>query len=291
MADQAFWYGRRVLVTGCTGLIGTAVVRELLAAKANVVGLVRDRIPDGDYQRDPRFRAVHVLRGRVEDRFRIQSALAIHNIQSVFHLVGPTDGSNPDRGTASVLSAIQGHDSHIPIVTARPMPGLGIAGETAGLMKCPVPWGVAEFGEVFGAGDRCTFRVVPGTIVGHVLGDPSLAPIEPGPAKDFVHAADAARACLALGESLANGGAGQSVVPFRSGWIYTDSDMAAIVRAVAANSPLPPASDTLVERPLGWAPAATLADGLRETISWYRDFLRSRFFGTRSAMQSQRAAA
>jgi len=293
MPDPQFWFGRRVLVTGCTGLLGTAVVRELLDRGAYVAGLVRDRVPDGDYQRDRRFRNVHLVRGRVEDRFRVQSALAIHHIQSVLHLVGPTDSSSLDRGTATVLSAIQGHDSRITVVTARPLPGLGLAGANAAEpMKCPIRWGVASFGEVFGGGDRHTFRVVPGTIVSHLLGDRSHAIMESGPAKDFVYAVDAARACLALSESLAESGTpGRSVVNFRSGWVYSEADMAAIVRAIAAKAPLPRLTESLVEKPLSWEPSVSMVEGIRETISWYRDFLRIRFFGTRSAVLSPRAAA
>ena len=40
-----FWQQRRVLVTGCTGLLGSWMTEELIDRGAQVVGLVRDHIP------------------------------------------------------------------------------------------------------------------------------------------------------------------------------------------------------------------------------------------------------
>ena len=42
---------------------------------------------------------------------------------------------------------------------------------------------------------------------------------------------------------------------------------------------------------LGWEPRVDLDDGLARTIAWYREFLRTRFFGTRPVGPPQRAAA
>jgi hypothetical protein len=92
-----FWHRRRVFVTGCTGFLGTRVVRELLAAGANVVGLVRARAADSELFRDRLFERVAVVRGRVEDRGRLETAFALHEIQTVFHLAAP--------GVETVLAA------------------------------------------------------------------------------------------------------------------------------------------------------------------------------------------
>src|SRR4051812_46629468 len=41
----AFWRDRPVLVTGATGLLGSALVRQLISAGADVVALIRDWVP------------------------------------------------------------------------------------------------------------------------------------------------------------------------------------------------------------------------------------------------------
>ncbi len=279
---SSFWNGRRVLVTGCTGLIGSAAVRELLARGADVVGLVRDRVADGDFAREPAFRGVRLVHGRADDRFRVQSALAVHDVQVVFHFARTADDPNADRGTA-VLAAVADFNPAVPVVAARPLPTLGLAREIVPTAPPPtMPWGVARFGEVFGGGDRKTFRVVPASVLAHLTGDRATGPVDNAPPRDFVHAPDAARACLLLAESLAAKPT-PTAVAFRSGWVFADRDMAAVVRAVMTNGAVPSLPSAAPDKPLGWAPRTGLVDALKETAAWYREFLQSRFFGTRAA--------
>ncbi|HEX4611317.1 MAG TPA: NAD-dependent epimerase/dehydratase family protein [Urbifossiella sp.] len=271
------WRGRRVLVTGCTGFLGSAVVRELLARGAEVVGLVRDRAADAEFTRHRLTGKVHVVHGRTEDLFRVHSALAVHEARAVFHLAGDTD-----RGTATVLDAARRYDSRVSVVVARPD---GVAFEP----PAGQPVGVARFGEIFGGGDRKTFRAVPATAVGLLTGDRAALAFE-GPARDFVFVGDAARACVSVGEGLlAAPGPRAEEHAFRSGWVCTDREIAAAVKDVFAGravpSPPPPVN------PFGWNPAAGLSDALADTIAWYREFLRTRFFGTRPLGPPQRAAA
>ena len=94
------WSDRRVFVTGCTGFLGTWVVRDLLAAGADVVALVRDRVPDCELVRDRLIDRVRVVRGRVEDEFRLRQTLAIHEVETVFHLAGPPADA-PDRAATT----------------------------------------------------------------------------------------------------------------------------------------------------------------------------------------------
>lgn len=100
---------------------------------------------------------------------------------------------------------------------------------------------------------------------------------------------DAARACVAVAEALlADPAPRVEEHTFHSGWLVSDRDVAAAVRDVFAGRglPTPPAP----ENPLGWAPAVGPGDALGETIGWYRDFLRTRFFGTRPAAPLRAAA-
>lgn len=302
MSESAFWQGRRVLVTGCTGLIGTALVRELLRSQAVVAGLIRDQIPEGDYQLDPIFRKLRVIRGRVEDRFRIQTALAIHGIQSVFHLASSTDAHHSDTGTISILAAIQGHDPRITFVTAQKS---SLAGdECSALLKSNrfgIPWGVAEFGEVFGPGDRRLDRLIPRTILSYLRHREASATTSSSLVKDFVYSVDAARACMVLSESLSEAQEGSRRVVFRSGWVFSENQMKELIHTLmscgsAKSLILPTLDPNLMRHPddvgvLGWLPTGTLAERLRETIRWYQAFPRKHFWGTDSSMLSPRAAA
>lgn len=269
------WAGRRVFVTGCTGFLGGWVVRELAAAGAEVVGLVRDRVPDSDFLRDRLFESVLAVRGRVEDLGRVHSAMAVREVCAVFHLAADPHAA-PDRGTDAVFEAVRRYDSRVPVVTARP--DAAPAPTEAGLRV-----GVARFGEVFGGGDRRTFRAVPAAAVGLLTGDRTPHAFDSTPARDFVYARDAARALVVLADSLlGRADPGVAEVAFRTGWSFTDAEMGRAVADVYAGRPggtttAPPPN------PLGWAPSCGLAGALTETLDWYRTFLRTRFFGTKPA--------
>ena len=271
------WRGRRVLVTGCTGFLGSAVTRELFARGAVVVGLVRDRARGAEFSRSDQFRAVY---GRAEDAIRLHTAMAVHEVSAVFHLA-TADPSGNDRGTLAVLRAAGLYHSKVPVVVARPAHQLRLALE---VQASPVPLGIARFGEVFGPGDRNGGRVVQRTIAALLGGD--QAPAEDGPTRDFVFVRDAARACLALAEAV-----GARCEPldhtFRSGWELTRRAMTALVAdVIAGKTPDLPVGKS-PSNPLGWQPTTTLTDALGETIAWYRES-----FGTHGmrVVEGRRAA-
>jgi len=282
------WQDRRVLVTGCTGFLGGAVVGELISRGAEVVGLVRDRAGDDEFTRHKLAGRAHVVHGRVEDIFRLHSALAVYEASAVFHLA-TADPTRPDRGLATVIEAARRYNPRIPVIAARPATLVAEASQPPVIP--PVPLGIARFGEVFGGGDRKVYRIVPATIVGLITGDRSPGPA-PSPPRDFVPVRDAARACVALAEVVATRPEPHvRDLTFRTGWLCTDREMAEAVREVFAGHPAAvPAVDSLTN-PLDWAPTTTLSDALSGTIGWYREFLRTRFFGVRPATPTHRAAA
>jgi CDP-glucose 4,6-dehydratase len=260
------WRGRRVLVTGCTGFLGGAVARELFALGAEVVGLVNDR-PAPDIFGEGQSGRVHFVRGRTDNVFRLHSAMAVHEITAVFHLAAH-DPFAEDRGTPTVLQAAKLYSRRVPVVTARPLsplPATQTEGPETGLS-------VARFGEVFGPGDRKLFRTVPATAIGLLTGDGAAAPVD-GPARDFVFVRDAARACLRVAEATVADGPGEYA--FRSGWLLSDRQMNAAVRAVYAHQPVGPPDGVPPTNPLGWRPERPLDEAIGETIAWYREFLRA----------------
>jgi hypothetical protein len=208
---------------------------------------------------------MHFVHGRADNVFRLHSALAVHEISSVFHLA-------EDRDTPAVLQAAKLYARRIPVVAARPIPQLGIARATdAAEERHEDGLSVARFGELFGPGDRKLFRGVPATALGLFTGDPTQ-PAD-GPARDFVFVRDAARACVRTAEAVATGGPGE--YEFRSGWLMTDRQMAGAVRDAHAGRTVVAPDSAPPTNPLGWAPQRPLADALAETLAWYREFLRA----------------
>ena len=262
-ADSSFWRGRAVLVTGCTGFLGGAVTRELLARGADVVGLVNER-PATDIFGPQQSGRVQFVRGRTDNIFRLHSAMAVHEVAAVFHLASHDPGAS-DRGTPAVLQAANLYSRRVPIVTARPLPQLAIVQPDE---QRDERLGVVRFGEVFGPGDRKLFRVVPATALSLLTGDAGPLPPE-GPARDFVFVRDAARACLRAAE----GPPGEFA--FRSGWLMTDRQMASAVRDACAGRPIEAPDSAPSANPLGWQPQQALGEALNETLAWYREFLRA----------------
>src|SRR5438477_8109894 len=111
--DTSFWRGRKVLVTGCTGFLGGAVARELLARGAEVVGLINEQpAPDLIGAQGGR---VHLVRGRTDNVFRLHSAMAVHEVSAVFHLAAHGPFAE-DRGTPAVLQAANLYSRRVPVV-------------------------------------------------------------------------------------------------------------------------------------------------------------------------------
>ena len=83
-ASPSLWRDRPVLVTGATGLVGGWLVKQLLAAGADVVGLVRDWVPRSELVAARLIDHVRVVRGDVRDQETLERALGEYEIATVF---------------------------------------------------------------------------------------------------------------------------------------------------------------------------------------------------------------
>src|SRR5262249_26109016 len=88
--NPTFWRDRPVLVTGATGLVGSWLIKRLLAAGADVVGLVRDWVPQSELVRSRDLDRVKVIRGDVRDQACLEAALGEYEIDTVLHLAAQT---------------------------------------------------------------------------------------------------------------------------------------------------------------------------------------------------------
>ena len=87
---DGFWRDRRVLVTGCTGLVGAWTTRALLERGAHVVGLIRDEVHGSELVRAGLDKQIDIVRGCVEDERLLERALGEYEIETVFHLAAQT---------------------------------------------------------------------------------------------------------------------------------------------------------------------------------------------------------
>jgi len=131
------WRGRRVLITGGAGFFGRAVVELLVEFGAEVVGLVRSRTSAAAFARHQLAGKIHIIHGRTEDLFRVHSALAVHDVQAVFHFAA-AEPIGQDRGTTTLLEAVRRFNPRLPVVVAQPA-------DAASIILSPVPLGAARF--------------------------------------------------------------------------------------------------------------------------------------------------
>ena len=110
------WQDRPVFVTGCTGLIGAWLTKELVAKGARVVGLVRDSVPRTTFTEWGLAQQITMVRGDLSDLTLLERILHEYSIDTVFHLAAqaavPVASKQPYltfesniRGTYTVLEA------------------------------------------------------------------------------------------------------------------------------------------------------------------------------------------
>jgi len=237
---SGFWQNRRVFVTGATGIVGSWLVKDLLAAGAYVVALVRDADPQSEFFRSGDFQSVAIVNGALEDFATLERAINEHEIDTVFHLgaqtiVGtahrspvPTFEANI-RGSYFLLEACRLHQDRVRRVVIASsdkaygdQPNLPYTEDTPLQGQHPydvsksctdliaqtyyhtyrLPVAIARCGNVYGGGDLNWSRIVPGTVRSLLQGMPPLIRSDGRYVRDYLYVKDVARAYLRLAECL-----------------------------------------------------------------------------------------
>lgn len=122
------WEGKRVFITGGTGLLGSHLTRILHEQGAEVVALVRDSVPKSLFYSPKSEWQLHQkvtsIRGSVEDFFLMERILNEYEIDTVFHLAAQTIVGTANRnplatfkanieGTWNILEAARLHQKKI----------------------------------------------------------------------------------------------------------------------------------------------------------------------------------
>ncbi len=234
-----FWQDRRVLVTGCTGLVGAWTVRALLEGGAHVVGLVRDQVAGSELTRGGLFDRIDVVHGPLEDERLLERAFNEYEIRTVFHLAAQTIVGTALRsplstfesnikGTWCLLEAARrcpkppdvvvassdkayGDQKQLPYTEDAPLLGRHpydvskacsdmLAATYAATYKLPVC--VTRCGNFYGGGDLNWNRLIPGTIRSIIRGQRPVLRSDGTLIRDYFYVKDGARAYLHLAEQL-----------------------------------------------------------------------------------------
>jgi CDP-glucose 4,6-dehydratase len=243
------WVGRRVLVTGATGIVGSWVVKALLERGATVTSLVLDTDPHAELVRSGDIDKIKLVYGALQDYAAVERAVGVWEVDTVIHLgaqtlVGaarrsplPTFEANI-RGTYNLLEACRVHAEVVQaVVVASSDKVYGAATELPYTEQTPLraqhpydvskacvdmiahtyyetyqlPVAVARCGNIYGGGDLNWSRIVPGTIQSLLRGERPIIRSDGRFVRDYLYVKDAASAYLTLADAvLAGRGAGEA---------------------------------------------------------------------------------
>jgi CDP-glucose 4,6-dehydratase len=102
---SSVWRWRRVFVTGCTGLLGAWLTDWLVREGADVVGLVRDSVPQSNFYRMGLADRTVTVRGAVEDYGLLERILNEYEIEVIFHVAAQTLVGIANENPLSTFSA------------------------------------------------------------------------------------------------------------------------------------------------------------------------------------------
>jgi len=236
------WNGRRVLVTGSTGVIGSWLVKELLAAGAFVVAFVLDADPQSELYRSGDIQRVTVVNGDLADFRAVERGINLWETDTVFHLGAQTlvgvaqrfplsTFESNIRGTYNLLEACRLHSGIVERVLIASsdkaygeQPVLPYTEDMSLIGRAPyevskscsdlvaqsyfhtynLPVAIARCGNVYGGGDLNWSRIVPGTIRSFLRGERPIIRSDGKYVRDYIYVRDVARAYMRLAECLSD---------------------------------------------------------------------------------------
>ena len=311
---------RRAFVTGAHGVIGRWLVEALLDRGVEVALLRRAPTKPSVLATEGLEARCTVVEGDVADVGRLGRALTEQGSDTVFHLAAqsivgeanrsplPTFETNV-RGTWNLLEACRlqavervvvaasdkvygprarlpyredsEFEAHFPYDVSKAYADLISRSyfRTFGL-----PVAVARVANVYGPGDLNASRLVPELVASVIAGRAPVIRSDGSPERDYLFAADAAAAYLAIAGAISGGAAGEA---FNVGGDephavrevvdllleVAGSDVKADFRGTGV---LPGEIDRQyvdsgkLRALTGWAPRVGLREGLRRTVDWYR---------------------
>ena len=87
------WRNKNVFVTGCTGLLGSWLVKTLVENGANVTGLIRDWVPKSNLILQNTVDKINTVRGEIEDYFQTIVRKKKYDISDAIKIAKQIDGN------------------------------------------------------------------------------------------------------------------------------------------------------------------------------------------------------
>ncbi|HQE92192.1 MAG TPA: GDP-mannose 4,6-dehydratase [Anaerolineae bacterium] len=237
--NTSFWHDRPVLITGCTGLLGSWLTQTLVEAGADVVGLIRDDVPQSQLVRSGIIQRIRVARGDVTDYATMERVLNEYEIDAVFHLAAQTIVGIANRaplstfetnirGTWITLEAARrtptvkrilvassdkayGTQPVLPYTEDMPLHGehpYDVSKSAADLIAQTyartygMPIAITRCANLYGGGDLNWNRLIPGTIRSALQGEAPVIRSDGTFVRDYLYVRDAVRAYMMLAEAL-----------------------------------------------------------------------------------------
>ncbi|MDG0767808.1 GDP-mannose 4,6-dehydratase [Bacillus halotolerans] len=236
---MSFWKNKNVFVTGCTGLLGSYLVKELIEQGANVTGLVRDHVPQSNLYQGEHVKKMNIVQGALEDLPVIERALGEYEIDTVFHLAAQAIVGVANRnpvstfeanilGTWNVLEACRKHplikrvivassdkaygdQENLPYDEEMPLQGkhpYDVSKSCADLISHTyfhtygLPVCITRCGNLYGGGDLNFNRIIPQTIQLVLNGEAPEIRSDGTFVRDYFYIEDAVQAYLLLAEKM-----------------------------------------------------------------------------------------
>nr|WEZ29384.1 GDP-mannose 4,6-dehydratase [Bacillus subtilis] len=236
---MSFWKNKNVFVTGCTGLLGSYLVKELIDQGANVTGLVRDHVPQSNLYQGEHIKKMNIVRGSLEDLAVIERALGEYEIDTVFHLAAQAIVGVANRnpistfeanilGTWNILEACRKHplikrvivassdkaygdQENLPYDENMPLQGNhphDVSKSCADLISHTyfhtygLPVCITRCGNLYGGGDLNFNRIIPQTIQLVLNGEAPEIRSDGTFVRDYFYIEDAVQAYLLLAEKM-----------------------------------------------------------------------------------------
>ena len=277
VARTEFWKHRRVFVTGCTGILGSWLTLALLDAGAEVVGLIRDRVPLSNLNLTGADKRIIAVDGDICDRALIERVLNEYEIEVVFHLAAqplvrlanraPVGTFEINvRGTWLLLDACRvsptvkrivvassdkayGDQDVLPYTEDAPLQGrhpYDVSKSCADLIAqayartYQLPVAVTRCGNIYGGGDLNWDRIVPGTMRSVLRGESPVIRSDGTPLRDYLFVDDIVDGYLRLAERLDDTALHGQAYNFGKDDPRSAQDMARAIIAISDHAQLQP---------------------------------------------------